>query len=483
MKRLIITLTFVLVLASNIISGTMPPFMNYQGRLTGNDGSPIPDGTYDMIFAIYDSFEGGTELWNSGTMPVNVEDGLFTVQLGILGSSLFTFGPEKYLGIKVGGDPEMTPRTPFLMVPYAAYSAEAETAISVKTGSIYDVAINTNANIDRAKILGNAAVTSIYSNTFSNDNTFDNNVHFKDAANAEAKTKFYDSTMVIDNVGIRIGNFTDPTNFSPLAIERHYNVASPNSRYGLQNSVVNASTGMLCANWNKAQRTSASSTDKYTYGVYGYGAHDNAVGHAVGVFGYASGAYWDYAIYGSVSGTSAGGNYAGYFIGDVGIQGEIVYLLGGYKIDNPTDPENMYLYHNTVSSPDMKNIYDGNVVTDSKGQAIVELPDYFEDLNADYRYQLTVIGSFAQAIVEQEISGNKFVIATDEPNVKVSWMVTGIRKDPLAQDRARPVEQIKNADEIGNFVYPAGYGYGEDRSVNYDNIQQAQELAKGVGED
>jgi hypothetical protein len=40
----------------------------------------------------------------------------------------------------------------------------------------------------------------------------------------------------------------------------------------------------------------------------------------------------------------------------------------------------------------MMNIYNGNIITDQNGLAVVELPDYFESLNRDFRYQLTVAG-------------------------------------------------------------------------------------------
>jgi hypothetical protein len=46
-----------------------------------------------------------------------------------------------------------------------------------------------------------------------------------------------------------------------------------------------------------------------------------------------------------------------------------------------------------------------------------------------FRYQLTVIGQFAQAIVAAEIANRSFIIKTSKPGVKVSWQVTGIRQD------------------------------------------------------
>jgi hypothetical protein len=90
----------------------------------------------------------------------------------------------------------------------------------------------------------------------------------------------------------------------------------------------------------------------------------------------------------------------------------------------------------------MMNIYNGNVTTDANGYATVTLPAYFEALNKDFRYQLTVIGSFARAMVAKEVSHNQFTIRTDSPNVKVSWQVTGIRHDAFAN--AHRIRVIQN---------------------------------------
>ena len=78
-----------------------------------------------------------------------------------------------------------------------------------------------------------------------------------------------------------------------------------------------------------------------------------------------------------------------------------------FKIDHPLDPANKYLLHASVESSEMMNIYTGNVTTDGQGEAMVHLPDWFEVLNTDFRYQLTVIGQFAQAIVAREIQNGR----------------------------------------------------------------------------
>src|SRR5271157_4626983 len=147
-----------------------------------------------------------------------------------------------------------------------------------------------------------------------------------------------------------------------------------------------------------------------------------------------------------------GSGAAGIFDGDVFVNGDLEKLSGSFKIDHPLDPANKYLYHSFVESPDMMNIYNGNVVTDANGDAIVPLPEWFETLNRDFRYQLTVIGQFAQAIVTAEVAKHEFGTKTDKPGVKVSWQVTGIRQDPWANAHRIPVEEQKDARDRGHYI-------------------------------
>jgi hypothetical protein len=125
------------------------------------------------------------------------------------------------------------------------------------------------------------------------------------------------------------------------------------------------------------------------------------------------------------------------------------------------------------------NIYNGNITTDENGEAVVELPDYFEALNRDFRYQLTAIGQFAQAIVADEIKGSRFVIRTSAPNVKVSWQVTGIRQDAWANQNRIPVEAAKSERERGYYLHPAAFNQPEEKGMewvrNPEMMQQMKE--------
>ena len=96
----------------------------------------------------------------------------------------------------------------------------------------------------------------------------------------------------------------------------------------------------------------------------------------------------------------------------------------------------------------------------------MSLPEYFEALNGDFRYQLTVIGQFAQAIVKREIENNEFTIKTNKPSVKVSWQVTGIRHDAYANAYRIPVEETKSAGEEGFYLHPEVFGQPESKSIS-----------------
>ena len=163
--------------------------------------------------------------------------------------------------------------------------------------------------------------------------------------------------------------------------------------------------------------------------------------------------------------------------GNVVIVGALIANLKLFRIDHPLDPANKYLNHSVVESSDMMNIYSGNVITDGNGDATVVFPEYFSTLNRDFRYQLTVIGQFAQAIVASEIARNRFGIKTDKPNVRVSWQVTGIRQDAYALANPIQVEQEKPAKERGSYTRPELFNQPEEKGLVWvDHPELMQEL-------
>ncbi len=254
----------------------------------------------------------------------------------------------------------------------------------------------------------------------------------------------------------------------------------------------------------------ATSVSGNTYGVFGrsasaggigvYGRADTASGFAYGVHGRTASAtgsgVWGYATAATgstlgvqglsdstegrgVSGranSSTGTNYgvrghtyspAGfgvYSVGNMGSSG-----VKPFRIDHPFDPENKYLLHYASESPVPQNFYVGNVITDARGYAWVELPEYFSEISANFKYQLTVVGkSFAQAVVWDEITNNRFQVRTSEPNIKVSWRVDADRNDLYVRNRPPKDVVDKEGREKGMYQHPEFYNLGPERGMNYD---------------
>jgi hypothetical protein len=152
---------------------------------------------------------------------------------------------------------------------------------------------------------------------------------------------------------------------------------------------------------------------------------------------------------------------AGYF------EGPLNATTKNFRIDHPLDPAHKVLTHSCVESNERKLVYDGIVTTDAAGHATVELPAYFDALNTDLRYQLTVIGGFAQAIVKSKVAQGRFVIATSEPGIEVSWQVTGVRQDAYAKAHPLVVESPKRGLERGRYLNPVEHGQPERDGLGY----------------
>ena len=152
---------------------------------------------------------------------------------------------------------------------------------------------------------------------------------------------------------------------------------------------------------------------------------------------------------------------------DLTVVGNIAKGSSTFKIDHPLDPTNKYLNHSVVESPDMMNMYNGTIILDAAGEAVVKLPSYFDALNTDFRYSLTPIGAFAPVYIKEEVQNNTFVIAGGKPGLKISWQVTGIRKDKFAEKYRIIVEQEKSQEEKGKYMHPEVFGKSVEQGVQY----------------
>jgi hypothetical protein len=216
---------------------------------------------------------------------------------------------------------------------------------------------------------------------------------------------------------------------------------------------------------------SRNSTGVFGHSETGWGVHGATTNNRA-VFGHGLGDRDPVGVWGEsengvgVVGVSADGT-AGHFNGFVEVLGDLE--VGGnkaFKIDHPLDPENKYLLHNSIESSERKNVYDGLAQLDEEGVASVDLPEWFEALNGDFRYQLTAIGGAAPDLhVAEEISENRFKIAGGEGGMKVCWQVTGSRKDAWASANPFVVEQEKPEEERGLYLQPGLYDAPEEQSV------------------
>ncbi|MDO7849895.1 hypothetical protein Q5H92_26280 [Hymenobacter sp. M29] len=172
----------------------------------------------------------------------------------------------------------------------------------------------------------------------------------------------------------------------------------------------------------------------------------------------------------SYSGTSTSNCYAA-ITGSLGVSGGIsasfaTAQVKNFKIDHPLDPANKYLYHTSVESPDMLDLYSGNVVLDAKGRGQVVLPDWFEALNRDFRYQLTSIGQAAPGLyIASPLQHNAFGIAGGAPGSTVSWQVTAVRHDAFANAHRSPVEVAKEPQNQGRYLAPEAFGQPAEQGI------------------
>jgi hypothetical protein len=206
--------------------------------------------------------------------------------------------------------------------------------------------------------------------------------------------------------------------------------------------------------------------------IAAFDAYNSSTGYGLRAYSQGGAAVYARAGFGSTAAVEADGldsAYAGLFFGDVRVSagnldvvGTLTKSAGSFRIDHPLDPENKYLSHSFVESPDMMNIYNGNVVLDAGGTAVIELPEWFSALNRDFRYQLTAIGSPSPNVhVADEIAENRFRIAGGTAGGRISWQVTGIRRDAYAEAHRIPVEQWKPEGERGLYLQPEAHGASE----------------------
>jgi hypothetical protein len=215
-----------------------------------------------------------------------------------------------------------------------------------------------------------------------------------------------------------------------------------------------AFTGTVCGVAGYA--STAANTTNGVYGSYTGGGAFNGVG----VYGYSwpnnnygIGVYGMGRKYGVFSSGAFGGTGAKYFV-----------------IDHPMDPENKILKHAAIESPEVLNMYRGNIVLNDDGEANIQLPDYFMSININFSYDLTPVGRPAPDLyIKYEIDdAGKFTISGGNPNQKISWVVYAERNDLyMRQEGIRAVEIAKEEWEKGKYLMPELYNQPPEKGIFY----------------
>jgi hypothetical protein len=236
------------------------------------------------------------------------------------------------------------------------------------------------------------------------------------------------------------------------------NPSTADYAFALHGIISSASPGAFSA----AVRGQNNGTGALGIGVWGsqdgsgWGVYGTSVS-GIGVYGLSTSGT---GVYGYATATSGYGVYSGGRFAATGTK--------SFQIDHPLHPETHYLNHFCTEGPEPMNAYSGVVTLDARGEAWVQLPDYFETINRDPRYTLTPIGAAMPNLhVAVEIQGNRFKIAGGVPGKKVSWEVKAIRNDLWMQRYGYQTEQEKEDAIKGKYLNPELYGQPKERGIHY----------------
>ena len=461
LKTVILLLTFIsvgyLMLVVSLYAA-VPQRINYQGKLLDNLGAPVSDEDRDITFSIFNVSTLGAALW-SETQSVSTQYGLFNVILGSVAAISLDFNQDYWLEVQVSGDGAMTPRHRLVSTPYSFRAEDANNseqlnsqsagyyldASNINAGELSDLRLSSSVSLLGSGIDASEITTNIVSSIDGVTNDGGNidligGTNMTIIPNDSLNTITFSASAPGDN----LGNHTATQNIN---LNGYYLSGDGGSEGVYVDGVGNVNIG---------GKLEVGGTTAMNAVISGIG------GNSIGVYGKSDAG-------GAIVGSASGNTYSGFFMGGDGVKiegnlevtGTVSKGGGTFVIDHPLDPQNKVLKHSFVESPEMKNVYDGIVVLDKKGEATVDLPVYFEALNEDFKYQLTPIGDYAPLYIKKEIKNNQFVIGGGYKNLKVSWQITGIRKDAYARENPVIVEQEKgvgNNYRKGKYLHPEVFG-------------------------
>jgi len=175
--KLLITLCIVSVFFSAFAFADVPGLLSYQGVLKDSEGDPVSTVT-TIVMTIYDDATASDPAnikWQETHLVTPDENGLFTAILGqgvvpiALTDDVFD-GPDRWLGVKIQGDDEQSPRT---RIVSNAFSHRVSTVDGSTGGTISgdvsiasDLAVDGNINASGHATIGLDHINSGLGGTF-----------------------------------------------------------------------------------------------------------------------------------------------------------------------------------------------------------------------------------------------------------------------------------------------------------------------------
>ncbi|MEO0075981.1 MAG: hypothetical protein ABIK31_07795 [candidate division WOR-3 bacterium] len=473
--------TITIILSSALISiaiaqPTIPKLINYQGKLTDGAGNPI-NGTRSVQFSLYTVATGGTAFWTE-TQTVSISNGLFNVMLGSVNP--ITSMPSAgvcYLGVKVGTDPELTPRKRIGSVAYSYYAEECDkldgqhaSAFAPASGSPNYIQVSGNVTQTNMAILTGGGQTTLHSHPGGGGGT---------VTQVSQGTGIVCSPNPITTTGSVAVNFAGTGSASTVSRSDHNHWGASWSGSG-PGITFSSSDGIGVKGVSTSYR-GVQGESQNGEGVRGYSANyygivgivgnstnpavigQNTISNCLGAF-----AYGNYGVYGR----QGSGTHAGYFFGNVQVTGSLTKGSGSFLIDHPLDPLNKTLRHNFIESPENLCLYRGKIKLDAKGEAKVAMPSYFTALTKENEATiiLTSVGKPFSTGYEWNNDYTQFTVF-GEPEREVSYIVLADRDDPVIRQLYRPVEEMKGNGnfETGKLLYPEAYGYPKEMGIGYQS--------------
>lgn len=513
MKRL---LPLLLLLISAAAFAQSPNAFNYQAVVRDGAGNVIANQAVGLRMAILQGSQNGTIVYQESFTPTTSDFGLANVAIGagtVLNGSFanIDWGNGPYF-IQVAVDPNggtaysVLGTSQLVSVPYALYAKNVPANVSELTNdagyvtSANDADSNPTNEIQSLALNGSTlSISSGNSVTLpsggGSGNTLDMAYDQGGAGAGRTITADAGEVEIISSVFNGIGLRTTSNNTGTAVLASSNNAGNTystiqsqtNSNSTVASAIVGSTTGAAWAVTGQVESTATAQA-----GVYGSNLRTNG-GHGVqgigfnGVVGetdYSQGN----AVFGeNYDGIAPLGNGIGVAgTGYYGVVGEDRYLGGlagangvfsngnltatgtkAFTIDHPTDPANKFLRHFSTESNEVLNVYRGNVTFDNNGEAVVEMPDYYDLINKNPSYQLTPIGGYMQLFIKEKLENGRFVIGGGTPGAEASWTVYAERNDPYLQQYPfhRDVEVEKREAQKGTYLMPQLYGEGMDKKM------------------